>query len=82
MRGRVIFESGFCYTSILNGLFQLFKLQLHVDNYFQTHKKAMDNVKIAREKFGYPVAIALDTKGPEIRTGVLKAVSIILKRKN
>ncbi|UPA30686.1 pyruvate kinase [Terrisporobacter glycolicus] len=35
----------------------------------QEHKERMDAVKKVREKLNKPVAILLDTKGPEIRTG-------------
>lgn len=40
----------------------------------QTHKEheeAIRNLKAAREELGVPLAIMLDTKGPEIRIGVL-----------
>lgn len=46
----------------------------------QYHAQSIANIREAVESFatsplGYrPVAIALDTKGPEIRTGVLKGV--------
>lgn len=35
-------------------------------------KERMDMIKSVREEIGRPIAILLDTKGPEIRTGVLK----------
>ena len=37
------------------------------------HKERMDLVKKVREDLGQPVAILLDTKGPEIRTGKLES---------
>ena len=37
----------------------------------EEHKGRMDLVKKVREKLNKPVAILLDTKGPEIRTGML-----------
>jgi len=37
------------------------------------HRQTISNIREAAMLFLHPVAIALDTKGPEIRTGVLKA---------
>ena len=36
------------------------------------HQKYIDMVKTIRKERGCPLAIMLDTKGPEIRTGVMK----------
>lgn len=46
------------------------------------HKKILDIIKLAREKAGLPLAIMLDTKGPELRVGSLKdgAVEFALKQ--
>ena len=39
---------------------------------YEEHKGRMNLVKSVREELGIPIAMLLDTKGPEIRTGVLK----------
>ncbi len=37
-----------------------------------SHKQALDNLREAMKKTGLNCATMLDTKGPEIRTGLLK----------
>ena len=48
-------------------------------NTYQDHKKRIDLVKKVREKLGIPIAIMLDTKGPEYRIKTFKNGKIILK---
>lgn len=45
----------------------------------EEHKYRIDNIRQAVKQFGQPVAIMLDTKGPEIRTGLLKAGKVQLQ---
>lgn len=46
----------------------------------EEHLKVINMVKAAREEMKQPVAIMLDTKGPEIRLGIVKNGSAILKK--
>ena len=43
------------------------------------HKQRIEMVRAASKKLNLPVSIMLDIKGPEIRTGVLKESSYLLK---
>jgi len=45
----------------------------------EEHGRVIQDLKAAREKLGVPLAIMLDTKGPEIRLGKLKNDAITLK---
>lgn len=40
---------------------------------YEENKEKIENVKLVREELKAPVALMLDTKGPEIRTGVLES---------
>lgn len=44
----------------------------------EQHKKDIDTVKKVREQLNIPVAILLDTKGPEYRIGTFKNGSVVL----
>jgi len=46
---------------------------------YEDQKVYIDAVKKAREELNMPVALLLDTQGPEIRTGVLEQMPIELK---
>lgn len=45
----------------------------------EEHKKRIDTIKDIREKLKEPIAIILDTKGPEIRTGDFTEGAVTLK---
>ncbi len=47
---------------------------------YDDHKRRMDMVKRARKELGVPVAILLDTKGPEIRVKTFKDGKVFLKK--
>lgn len=48
----------------------------------EEHKQRMDMVRAASQKLGIPVALLLDTKGPEIRLGLFKNGSIMMEAGN
>jgi len=49
----------------------------------EEHEMRINNIRLASEKTGYPVALLLDTKGPEIRTKSLKdGQDVFLKQGN
>lgn len=45
---------------------------------YDYHYQTIQNVRKASQETGIPVAIALDTKGPEIRTGLFKDHQVVL----
>ena len=45
----------------------------------EEHQTKIDLIKLVREKLGLPIAIMLDTKGPEYRIGTFKDGKITLK---
>ena len=48
----------------------------------EEHKQRIDMVRAASKKLGIPVALLLDTKGPEIRLGKFKNGSIMMEAGN
>jgi pyruvate kinase len=48
----------------------------------QEHLRRINRIKQIREEINIPIAILLDTKGPEIRTKLLKDDSVVLKKGN
>lgn len=65
---------------VLNGL-SVARLNLsHGDQAY--YKKIIDMIKEVREELGIPVAILMDTRGPEIRTKKFKGGKATLKRGN
>ena len=47
---------------------------------YEEHKGRMDRVKEIRQRMGLPIALLLDTKGPEIRIKEFESGSIELKK--
>jgi len=47
---------------------------------YEEHKRRIENIRKAADDLGTSIAIMLDTKGPEIRTGKLRTSPVLLKR--
>ena len=46
---------------------------------YEYHQSVIDNARKSQESYpGRPLAIALDTKGPELRTGILPHMIMLL----
>jgi pyruvate kinase len=70
-------ETGILQEMIKNGM-NVARLNFSHGNY-EEHQKRIDNVRKAAVSLGKTVAVMLDTKGPEIRTGNLKAGKVKLE---
>lgn len=62
---------------VINGL-NVARLNFSHGNHGE-HKERFEMIKEVREELNEPVAILLDTKGPEIRTGNFKDSEVVLK---
>ncbi len=66
-------------TELINSGLNLARLNFsHGDH--SSHQKTIDLIKSVREKLKRPVAIVLDTKGPEIRTGKFSLPEVKLSK--
>lgn len=61
---------GKCGELIKNGM-DAARFNFSHENY-EIHGRRIDEMKQAREKLGIPIPLIIDTKGPEMRIGVLK----------
>lgn len=64
-------------TQLINSGMNVARLNFSHGNH-EEHQKRIDTIKEVREELGVPVAILLDTKGPEIRTGNFKDGEVFL----
>lgn len=61
-------ESKEILTTLINNGLNVCRLNFSHGNH-EEHQVRIDSIKSVREKLNQPIAILLDTKGPEIRTG-------------
>jgi len=61
---------GLCEELVKNGM-DAARFNFSHENY-EIHGRRIDEMKKAREKLGIPIPLIVDTKGPEMRIGVLK----------
>ena len=64
-------ESEEMFTKLVNAGLNVARINFSHGG-FEENKSKIETIKAVREKLGKPVALMLDTKGPEIRTGILE----------
>ena len=65
-------ESGATLEDLMNAGLNVTRINFSHGG-FEENKEKIATIKQVREKFNRPVALMLDTKGPEVRTGVLES---------
>ena len=65
-------ENGVTLENLMNKGLNVTRINFSHGGY-EENKEKIETIKKVREKFNRPVALMLDTKGPEIRTGVLES---------
>ena len=65
-------ESGATLEDLMNSGLNVTRINFSHGG-FEENKEKIATIKQVREKFNRPVALMLDTKGPEVRTGVLES---------
>ena len=65
-------ENGVTLENLMNTGLNVTRINFSHGGY-EENKEKIETIKKVREKFNRPVALMLDTKGPEIRTGVLES---------
>ena len=65
-------ESEEMLTNLMNAGLNVTRINFSHGGY-EENKEKIETIKRVREKLNRPVALMLDTKGPEIRTGILES---------